>query len=164
MARAATSSCKAPTSPSIGPSRRGATASAWQKTGSPASSRRPGFAPSGSRSLSPERPDFSEVAFVVAREDLGELLDRELPSFRMESGATPCRMREGAQEYERVLPEAPELLHDGRGIGFGVFQECRGAVVVEHPERGVFPESHLRETVSYTHLRAHETRHDLVCR
>src|SRR5450759_5892865 len=32
------------------------------------------------------------------------------------------------------------------------------------PDELAFIESHKEESVSYTHLRAHETRHDLVCR
>src|SRR5665648_1217840 len=42
----------------------------------------------------------------------------------------------------------------------------RFTVLVRHP-RPLAPKSHecfFLEPVSYTHLRAHETRHDLVCR
>src|SRR5450756_897848 len=39
-----------------------------------------------------------------------------------------------------------------------------GDVVTEQAMAAVFRDGHDPVTVSYTHLRAHETRHDLVCR
>src|SRR5450756_74622 len=45
------------------------------------------------------------------------------------------------------------------------FISLAGAVqIVEPVHAWVFKTPHTDKTVSYTHLRAHETRHDLVCR
>src|SRR5450759_5936198 len=57
-----------------------------------------------------------------------------------------------------------EELGDGAGFCLGVCPT--GALTVEEREAPEFDhvavEKHV-EAVSYTHLRAHETRHDLVC-
>src|SRR5471030_557559 len=54
--------------------------------------------------LTSQSADLFEMAVVVAREDLGELLERELPPFRVEPPAPPRRIGERAQEDQSVLP------------------------------------------------------------
>src|SRR5450830_755817 len=95
----------------------------------------------------PQRLDPAQMTVVVAREDLGELLARQLPPLRVKSRAPPRRVQQRAEKDERVLAEPPEFLRDGRGIGFGVLQEARRPVVVEHPEHGALRKRHLREAL-----------------
>src|SRR5450756_2971516 len=63
---------------------------------------------------------------------------------------------------ERLLPAGPLLDDDLHDLGYHVTR-----LVDEHPvaDADVLPlHLVLVVPVSYTHLRAHETRHDLVCR
>ena len=75
--------------------------------------------------------NLSNMAVVVTGKDLGELLDVQLSALRVEPRAPPRRVGQRAKQEERVLPQPPELLHDGRGIGLGVFQLPGGPVVVD---------------------------------
>src|ERR1035441_801428 len=87
------------------------------------------------------------MALVVARENLGELFERQLSALWVESRAPPGRVGQRAQEQERVLPQPPELLHDSRRIGLRVLQPHRGPVVIQHPERRTVRKRHLREAL-----------------
>src|SRR5450759_5459033 len=49
-------------------------------------------------------------------------------------------------------------------INLVTLAECRSAPKLVFPNAAVQVICHSNIAVSYTHLRAHETRHDLVCR
>src|SRR5450756_2705018 len=72
-----------------------------------------------------------------------------------ESGVTAARMFERAEESALLL----RMMREAAGI-LGV----RWDKVPERQRPHYGPEQRFRIPVSYTHLRAHETRHDLVCR
>src|SRR5450756_574249 len=59
-------------------------------------------------------------------------------------------------------PKGVVLAHENTIAGVDGFHQIVPAM--EYRVVSVLPLAHLFEPVSYTHLRAHETRHDLVCR
>src|SRR5450756_3005959 len=88
--------------------------------------------------------------------------------------AQPLRTREGQPEVRRELPQPARvaLLADDTGLRVITQNELQDASPCLDDPRGVGGYVHAAacrgvarsDAVSYTHLRAHETRHDLVCR
>src|SRR5450759_5743291 len=78
----------------------------------------------------------------------------------------------GDGDNVRVATEREVARRFDLGVGdFEIFEDCDEGLSIRAMSKGVGDqrEWYLRcgmtyTTVSYTHLRAHETRHDLVCR
>eukprot|EP00825_Cyclidium_porcatum_P021592 TRINITY_DN24029_c0_g1_i2.p1 TRINITY_DN24029_c0_g1~~TRINITY_DN24029_c0_g1_i2.p1 ORF type:complete len:119 (+),score=14.05 TRINITY_DN24029_c0_g1_i2:257-613(+) len=96
------------------------------------------------------RPIYLQIAERICDEILsGEFKEEErVTSIRDYSALVEVNPNTVMRTYDYLQQQ--EIIFNKRGIGYFVSQ---GAVKMIR-----------RMTVSYTHLRAHETRHDLVCR
>src|SRR5450756_2551559 len=69
------------------------------------------------------------------------------------------------KSLEQVNHEVLGLANSARTVSSQIFQDVNVAKLLYYAEPDVYDLGPaLRQPVSYTHLRAHETRHDLVCR
>src|SRR5450756_2935585 len=117
-------------------------------------------APKASRSLAEKRnpPSFSAWASSPA---LREPYSTMLSIFRHSSGFTSCASA-NVHLLLRLCVRTLATLHGKRQRPLDGVQEhgCRSS----HIPASSGTAMSSSDTVSYTHLRAHETRHDLVCR
>src|SRR5450759_4438745 len=90
-------------------------------------------------------------AFDVTPLALGLLLELELPELLPQPAMTPARAITTSGTTSKTTLNARSI------VLLSTTDEC--AILVRAASRAQAPVS-----VSYTHLRAHETRHDLVCR
>src|SRR5450756_2495005 len=87
---------------------------------------------------------------ITTQDDVAQALAERGVTVFAKRGETLAEYKE---YFSKVLATKPNLLIDDGG-------DLVNAVHFEHPE--LLPA--IVGAVSYTHLRAHETRHDLVCR
>src|SRR5450756_80675 len=80
------------------------------------------------------------------------------------AGGENALLRDGARRVGLGLDLVPVVTtRADRGLGVAE-QESLAVVAVEVGRLATAVTTHAQVPVSYTHLRAHETRHDLVCR
>src|SRR5450759_2506176 len=69
----------------------------------------------------------------------------------------------GQEEHEQILPRAGWVEHDPKEIWAKVQKVVELALADAGKTKDDIVAVGITNPVSYTHLRAHETRHDLVC-